>query len=220
MLEAIREDPSMGDDIMDSADYLRVELHLAAGTEMVTRLDDFLRRRSKIALVVRDDDVRDSDGLCEVAEILFGDGPTRSWSSTSARSRGRRRLTAVRMRGPGADDTPALYHVSLKTGDVDGGDASSLYDDPELLGHLWLGAYLALEPELARVVEDDSGHPGGLRRGRARHRSIRAAVRSRMVAAVCGSATAIRARRRAVVARPAGHGRHPPSRAHRGVAGP
>jgi ribosomal protein S18 acetylase RimI-like enzyme len=65
------------------------------------------------------------------------------------------------MRGPGADDTPALYHVSLKTGDVDGGDASSLYDDPELLGHLWLGAYLAFEPELARVVEDESGHPAG-----------------------------------------------------------
>ena len=56
----------------DPGDYLRVELHHTAENEMVTRLDDFLRRRSKISLVVRDRDVRDSDGLSEVAEILFG----------------------------------------------------------------------------------------------------------------------------------------------------
>ena len=72
MLEAIRDDPSMGEDIMDSADYLRVELHLQATTEMITRLEDFMRRRSKIELVVRADDVRNSSGLREVAEILFG----------------------------------------------------------------------------------------------------------------------------------------------------
>ena len=73
MLEAIREDPAMGEDIMDSADYLRVELHQAAHTEMITRLEDFMRRRSKIELVVREDAYRDSEGLREVAEILFGD---------------------------------------------------------------------------------------------------------------------------------------------------
>ena len=38
MLDAIRHDPAMGEDIMRSADYLRVELHLAARTEMVTKL--------------------------------------------------------------------------------------------------------------------------------------------------------------------------------------
>jgi glycerol-3-phosphate dehydrogenase len=72
MLEAIREDPSMADDVMGSADYIRVELHAAARTEMVTRLDDFMRRRSKIELVVRDTDIRSSAGLAEVAQILFG----------------------------------------------------------------------------------------------------------------------------------------------------
>ncbi|MGI9602332.1 MAG: FAD-dependent oxidoreductase [Acidimicrobiales bacterium] len=73
MLEEIRQDPSMGDDIMDSADYLRVELHHAAQSEMVTRLEDFLRRRSKISQVVPEADFLDSPGLTEVAEILFGD---------------------------------------------------------------------------------------------------------------------------------------------------
>ena len=36
------------------------------------KLDDFLRRRSKISLITRDDDVRSSEGLQEVAKILFG----------------------------------------------------------------------------------------------------------------------------------------------------
>jgi glycerol-3-phosphate dehydrogenase len=72
MLDAIQQDPTMGEDIMKSADYLRVELHLAARTEMVTKLEDFLRRRSKITQVIPEDDVRNSQGLREVAEILFG----------------------------------------------------------------------------------------------------------------------------------------------------
>jgi glycerol-3-phosphate dehydrogenase len=58
---------------MDSADYLRVELHVAAHTEMITKLEDFLRRRSKISLVTRHEEIRDSDGLQEVCKLLFGD---------------------------------------------------------------------------------------------------------------------------------------------------
>ena len=73
MLDEIRQDPRMGEDIMDNADYLRVELHVAAGTEMITKLEDFLRRRSKITQVVKETDVARSEGIREVAEILFGD---------------------------------------------------------------------------------------------------------------------------------------------------
>jgi glycerol-3-phosphate dehydrogenase len=73
MLDEIRADPGMGQDIMENADYLRVELHVAAGTEMITKLEDFLRRRSKITQVVPERDVRSAGGLREVAEILFGD---------------------------------------------------------------------------------------------------------------------------------------------------
>ncbi len=72
MLEAIRQDPTMGERIIARADYLRVELHLAARTEMVTRLEDFLRRRSKISQVVHDAGIEGSPGLHEAAEILFG----------------------------------------------------------------------------------------------------------------------------------------------------
>jgi glycerol-3-phosphate dehydrogenase len=73
LLEAIRADPAMGEDIMNSADYLRAELHTAAEHEMIVTLDDFMRRRSKIDLVVHDDEIRNSAGLREIAEILFGD---------------------------------------------------------------------------------------------------------------------------------------------------
>ena len=44
---------------------------------MIVKLDDFMRRRSKIDLVVHDDDIRQSPGLREVAEILFGDDADR-----------------------------------------------------------------------------------------------------------------------------------------------
>ena len=77
MLEAIREDPTMADDVMGSADYLRVELYSAARSEMVTKLEDFMRRRSKIELVVADEEIAASSGLRDVAEILFGDDADR-----------------------------------------------------------------------------------------------------------------------------------------------
>jgi len=73
MLDEIRKDPTMGEDIFEYADYLRVELHLAADTEMVTKLEDFLRRRSKISQVIPESDVIGSPGLSEAVRILFGD---------------------------------------------------------------------------------------------------------------------------------------------------
>jgi len=40
---------------------------------MVTRLEDFLRRRSKVSLVVSESSIRESPGLDEACRILFGD---------------------------------------------------------------------------------------------------------------------------------------------------
>lgn len=73
MLERIRENPSMGELIIENSEYLRVEIEHAADREMVTKLEDFLRRRSKISLVVRKQDILNAPGLKEVCEILFGD---------------------------------------------------------------------------------------------------------------------------------------------------
>ncbi len=57
------------------------------------------------------------------------------------------------------DDRADLYDICLRTGG-DGADATHLHDDPELLGHVYLGAYLELEPELAFVVTADTAGVG------------------------------------------------------------
>lgn len=56
-------------------------------------------------------------------------------------------------------DRPALYEVCLRTGDA-GRDATGQYADPSLLGHLYVGPYLALAPQFAFVL-DDAGTPAG-----------------------------------------------------------
>ncbi len=54
--------PTMAEDVIEGAEYVRCELGTGAPTEMVTRLEDFLRRRSKIAMVIADDELRRSPG--------------------------------------------------------------------------------------------------------------------------------------------------------------
>jgi len=56
-------------------------------------------------------------------------------------------------------DLEALYAISLATGH-EGGDASHLYEDRKLIGHIYSAPYALLEPQLALVVEDDEGVAG------------------------------------------------------------
>ncbi len=73
ILEGIREDQGRAELLIENAEYLRGEIELASRREMIVKLEDFLRRRSKISLVVRDEDLRISEGLSEACHILFGD---------------------------------------------------------------------------------------------------------------------------------------------------
>lgn len=63
----------MAEVLIEGAEYIRAEIELAARSEMVTKLADFLRRRSKIALVTRRSALRDAPGLYEACERFFGD---------------------------------------------------------------------------------------------------------------------------------------------------
>lgn len=56
-------------------------------------------------------------------------------------------------------DLPGTYRVCLLTGDASR-DATAIYRNPDLLGHLFVGAYVVGEPELAFVVADDDGVAG------------------------------------------------------------
>ena len=72
LLERIREDERGADLLIENAEYTRCEIELAARREMIVKLEDFMRRRSKIEQVVRAEDIVDAPGLTEACEILFG----------------------------------------------------------------------------------------------------------------------------------------------------
>ncbi|MGE5150975.1 MAG: N-acetyltransferase family protein [Rhodospirillaceae bacterium] len=66
-------------------------------------------------------------------------------------------MTRIRPFAPA--DLEACYAISLATG-FEGGDASHLYRDPKLMGHIYVAPYALLEPRLALVVEDGDGVAG------------------------------------------------------------
>ena len=61
----------------------------------------------------------------------------------------------IRNARPG--DEAGAYHVCLKTGDF-GQDGEPFYrDDPDALGRIFVGPYLAFEPEFSLILEDAEG---------------------------------------------------------------
>jgi ribosomal protein S18 acetylase RimI-like enzyme len=58
-----------------------------------------------------------------------------------------------------ASDLEDLYRICLATG-WDGADASAMYADPKLVGHLYAAPYGVLFPECALVAEDAEGVAG------------------------------------------------------------
>ncbi len=73
LLERIRENPAQVELLIENAEYTRCEIELAARREMIVKLEDFMRRRSKIDLVVPPEVIRQAPGLAHACEILFGD---------------------------------------------------------------------------------------------------------------------------------------------------
>jgi ribosomal protein S18 acetylase RimI-like enzyme len=66
----------------------------------------------------------------------------------------------IRLRKLRSEDSDALYAISLATGHQ-GGDASHLYRDPELMGHIYSAPYARLEPCLVLVAVDDDDEVAG-----------------------------------------------------------
>jgi len=73
LLENIREDLSRAELLIENSEYIRCEVEQAARREMITKLDDFLRRRSKISMVLPREKIIHSEGLKEACNILFGE---------------------------------------------------------------------------------------------------------------------------------------------------
>jgi ribosomal protein S18 acetylase RimI-like enzyme len=58
-----------------------------------------------------------------------------------------------------AEDLEALYAICLATG-LSGADATHLYRNPRLIGHVYAGPYAVLCPDCAFVMEDEAGVGG------------------------------------------------------------
>jgi ribosomal protein S18 acetylase RimI-like enzyme len=63
------------------------------------------------------------------------------------------------IRPASVQDLPGVYRVCLETGDS-GADATALYRNPDLLGHVYVGPYLVGAPDHAFVAADAAGVAG------------------------------------------------------------
>jgi ribosomal protein S18 acetylase RimI-like enzyme len=68
-------------------------------------------------------------------------------------------VTQIHIRPYRASDLEDLYRVCLETGD-NGQDATAMFDDDHLLGHVFAAPYGVFEPSLAFVAEDEAGVGG------------------------------------------------------------
>jgi glycerol-3-phosphate dehydrogenase len=73
MLDAIEEDASLAEPLIEQAGFRRCEIDYLAQHEMVVKLEDYLRRRSKIELLIPRAELQQSPGLLQACKILFGD---------------------------------------------------------------------------------------------------------------------------------------------------
>jgi glycerol-3-phosphate dehydrogenase len=73
MLDAIEQDSSQAELLIEDAGIRRCELDYLAQNEMIVKLEDYLRRRSKVELLMSRESLRQSAGLLEACEKLFGD---------------------------------------------------------------------------------------------------------------------------------------------------
>ena len=65
----------------------------------------------------------------------------------------------ITFRAAEQDDLDRCYAISLATGHL-GADASHLYDDPKMMGHIYSAPYLKLAPDLCFVAVDGLGVAG------------------------------------------------------------
>jgi ribosomal protein S18 acetylase RimI-like enzyme len=66
-----------------------------------------------------------------------------------------------RVEPAGVHDLAGTYRVRLSTGDA-GLDATGLYRDPDLLGHIYVGPYVVGQPGMELVLVDEGGVAGYL----------------------------------------------------------
>ncbi len=79
MLEEIRDNPSLSEPILGKGELTRCEIGHLAREEMIVTMEDLLRRRTRLALIVPHDELKQSKKLREAANALFGSAAQQRW---------------------------------------------------------------------------------------------------------------------------------------------
>lgn len=72
LLKYIEHDAREAQLVFEGAEHIHVELGHADRHEMITKLEDFLRRRTKVAMVMSEQQLARSPGVREAARVFFG----------------------------------------------------------------------------------------------------------------------------------------------------
>ena len=118
--------------------------HPAVASDELRAISDAERRQRRVGRAVARRRSRRADRSCG----------SRCRQPARDRAGERRRPVTATIRNVRASDRDAIYDICLRTADA-GDDGTHLYADPLLPGHVWAGAYVALEPEHGFVVDDD-----------------------------------------------------------------
>ncbi len=70
VLRLIEADPSTAEPVLGQTDVLWAEVRLMADREMIADIDDFLRRRTKLSLIFRRDELLAHPDMPRVKELL------------------------------------------------------------------------------------------------------------------------------------------------------
>ena len=73
MLEAIEQDASLAEPLVEGSGIRGCEIEYLKNNEMIVKLEDYLRRRSKLALIQRKQKLAEAKGMRELCDILFGE---------------------------------------------------------------------------------------------------------------------------------------------------
>jgi glycerol-3-phosphate dehydrogenase len=85
MLAAIEKDPSMAETLIENTGIRRCEIGYIAENEMVVTLEDYLKRRSKLEFLVSQQELKQSSGVRQACEELFGADATARYEEYFAR---------------------------------------------------------------------------------------------------------------------------------------
>ncbi len=73
MLDAIESNPEMAYTMIEGSGIRRCEIENLSENEMIVKLEDYLRRRSKLGLLFTPEKLKNASGLFEVCEKFFGE---------------------------------------------------------------------------------------------------------------------------------------------------